>query len=76
MESVELTLKTIGNIGNIILKNGGKIIVEGTSDDYVTWTSIDAQSGSTISAHKMRVKLTWKKFLLASGGRIVMNLKV
>ncbi|MCU6752336.1 hypothetical protein [Bovifimicola ammoniilytica] len=76
MESVELTLKTIGNIGNIILKNGGKIIVEGTSDDYVTWTSIDAQSGSTISAHKMRVKLTWKKVLLASGGRIVMNLKV
>ena len=53
-----LKVNNIGNIGNIILKTGGKIIVEGTSDDYVTWTSIDAQSGSSISARKMRVKLT------------------
>ena len=53
-----LKVNNIGNMGNIILKTGGKIIVEGTSDDYVTWTSIDAQSGSSISARKMRVKLT------------------
>ena len=53
-----LNVQNIGNIGNIILNPAGKIIVAGTSDDYVTWTSIDAQSGSSISAPGMRVKLT------------------
>ena len=53
-----LNVQNIGNIGNIILNPAGKIIVAGTSDDYVTWTSINAQSGSSISAPGMRVKIT------------------